>query len=249
MVDYSKWSQMDYGSSDEDTGPSVVTTLDQPSRVTFGGGKVTIASQSHDTGPNVATPLDIVSPVAMPSENVVERVNDISVDSNQQLFLWKQNATNVEIFIPVSSVTRAKDVLVELQPSGFLKVSTKSKEGIYICMIDRRLYLDVYGAIHTVPMPISGISEKEAEDKEMEWELVLHGGQKTINITLTKFVPYADLIRTMWWKRAFQGGDEQDVDTKQLHRDPEGAERLRSILSETHDDFVQQHVNVDSESC
>mmetsp|Transcript_20011 Transcript_20011/g.37204 ORF Transcript_20011/g.37204 Transcript_20011/m.37204 type:complete len:332 (-) Transcript_20011:803-1798(-) len=159
-------------------------------------------------------------------------------------FLWSQNAAEIIIRVPIHKDTNAKAVTVQLKPkeSGLI-VSTGNT-----VLLSRTLWDDVWGAVNKRPKRLGGEDTTELEEaKEMDWELEdlpetlyrkASDGRlltRCVLITLHKYINN-DMVKTIWWERAFQGGEEPSLDTSKF-RENESSSSFKQAWEEAHEAF------------
>ncbi|GBG23873.1 Hypothetical Protein FCC1311_000922 [Hondaea fermentalgiana] len=233
MVDYSKWDKLELDSDDSDDGGGGnassypangaaprVTRLQGPSSVTIeNAGHEPVLSIHGATTSNQTTAANQAAPSRAAASTTRATQALTKNGAREVTFAWAQDERHVHIHLFLPAGARAKDVAVSLSPNGELRVRYCSKS---LCC--RKLAGDVWGAAPRQPAPLASSKKNEDQDLDMDWELQdlppsmrpeNDEFARCVSISLTKFTG-SNLLRTIWWSRAFEGGDEKDVDLNEI---------------------------------
>lgn len=263
-------SESDLGDSYGNPSGPRVTRLETPSAVTFGGSsaeptlrvqasETNAAPLEHHSGDANERTLLTSNAVSKPTQGALvsskmsaAKLVDTSVDKfvkngrQEEKFAWSQSEREVVVHVFVAKSAKAKDIKVKLLPSGELIVKFGSCE-----ILHRKLAEDVWGAVvrHKAgQIPASRRqSEANEEDNEMEWELqdlpstLQPSADETrcVSITLTKYI-LSDMLRTVWWRRVFEDGAENDVDVTGLQSANHGGAAFQQAWAEAQAAFREK---------
>jgi len=161
---------------------------------------------------------DVESQSIMLARNKVDLCDFTRNGAKEDTFLWSQDEKEVIIDVFVPETIQAKNLSVRLKPDGVLEIASKCG----LVNFNRKLANDVWGAVFKYPRPL-GISSEMQEEMEIMWELrnvpeALRPTKelsKSASLTLKKHLP-SELVRTIWWERAFDGGNESSINVSAL---------------------------------
>lgn len=195
MVDYSKWDNIDYGSSDEDEGSAPhVTALSKPESITVGPGGYTVGKVCADQ----AMPVKEASKQGDQPE-VSFTGNGAEIIRGEYRYFWSQDRYTVCLRLIVPEATNNKNVSVSITDRRF---EVKLKDSTHPYFVADLQY----------DVTLTGESDNPY-DKIIDWEIVTERVEnceyKMLKATLVKKSPIPGA--TMWWRRVFVGDPEIDV--------------------------------------
>jgi hypothetical protein len=258
MVDYSRFDKLAKELSDDDDDAKNivnVTKLDKPMAVTVGGedrvhesGKAVMQGVDKayskwekwskdeeiddderkyfedDMRPKPV--FDATPPlISVPSS----KTGKLTLNgSDNGKFLWSQTADEVEVRVRCDTGIRAKDVRVDLNREGMLRVSAKGTT-----VLEGKLKNAVWDDYKT---PFA--SEEEQVQKAMAWEVCdMPEGHRCVLIRLVKRPPYEGM--KIWWPRVFSSGEEVEVDVSKIpSRNQSSAASFQQAWKQAHETFL-----------
>lgn len=226
-IDYSKWDNIDYGSSDEDDEAAPrVTRLDQPSRIRVGGGSV-------DVLPEEATPADKrlgdKAGPASPSLATDEIPSSWTHQGSQctvggyQLW-WNQDRYSATIRMLLPPPTNGYRCRV----NGLW--SFEDRCNAVGTGQTAQLILERDSNVVLASQLAYPIHAGQDDDNEVDWSLETHNAQKYLVVLLHKATPMAGLI--LWWKRPLLDCDEINLDFR-----GDGGGQLAENWEQAHAEF------------
>lgn len=231
MVDYSKWKNLEMSDSEgsEDEGRPVVTKLDRPTSVTWGGtaGSQPVAhkndtpSTAHALVPATKSEVSAKRPssaVALEPKSLSKNGGEVAESESNAAYIWIQSRHDVTIAVVTPSGTKAPDVKVRLDT----RPSSNDPQRLRVWLRDATL-LDTELTHPVEPLPpeedisaTNTTSEDGTASRTVDWELrdLDDGkGSRCVLICLVKRSPIPGAV--LWWKSAFKGDPEIDLESIQ----------------------------------
>lgn len=193
-IDYSKWDHFgdDSASEDDDASPSPrVTRLDQPSRVTFGGGSE--PQISHDS--SVAAKASVETKVATEETGKIPAAWTVKggVVEEHNLY-WTQDRDSAELRFGLSASSSSK-VEWQCRVNGILPYSQRhaavaAEPPTLVIQRDTEIWFQ-----DTLPHAVHAAQDEDTVD----WSIEVYNNTKFLVVTLYKATPVPNV--TIWWKQ------------------------------------------------